>query len=117
MANFPTPFNGSAALYPITAINRRPVGIIQFSDLSEQRWKRCGPTKAFILRFTQITWAEANTILTFFDSMKGGFDSTWSITLGGTTYNYMVFDSDVYDLQETERGIYRLELSCRQVRQ
>lgn len=116
MANFPTVFGGAVTLYPLTVTNRRPVAVIQFADLSEQRWKRCAGTKAFRLRFSQINWSEANQILTFFDSVKGGFDSTWSITINGTTYNNMVFDGDTYELKETERGIYTIELACHQIK-
>ena len=115
MASFPTPFAGKVALYPVTIASRRPVAILQFSDFTEQRWKRCSPLARFRIDLQQINYTELSALRTFFDSVKGGFDSTWDITLGGVTYDNMTFETDVFEARETEPGIYALSLPCRQI--
>jgi len=115
MASFPTPFAGSVALYPVTTVSRRPVAILQFSDFTEQRWKRCVPLARFRLDLQQITYTELSAIRTFFDSVKGGFDSTWDITLNGVTYTNMTFETDTLESREIDQGIYSLTLPCRQI--
>lgn len=114
MASFPTPFDGIVTLYPLTEIDRRPTAILQFSDFSEQRWRRCSGLARFLLTLERITYSEASAIKTFFDSVKGGFDNTWDIAIGGTTFHNMAFETDIFELRESERGIYSLRLPCRQ---
>lgn len=114
MASFPTPFGGVVTLYPLTEMDRRPTKILQFSDFSEQRWRQCSGMARFVLQMDRITYAEASAVKTFFDSAKGGFDNTWDIAIGGVTYDNMAFETDVFELKESERGIYSLRLPCRQ---
>ena len=57
-----------------------------------------------------------DAIEAFFESVKGGFDSTWDINIGGTTYDHMVFETDVLADREADAELHTLTLPCRQVR-
>jgi hypothetical protein len=91
MANFPQLFAGSAALYPVTIGEREPVTVLQFDDRTEQRFRESATLYRFVLALNELTTSEVDAILAFYASTKGGFDTTWSLTLGGKTYNNLAF--------------------------
>jgi len=47
--------------------------------------------------------------------VKGRFDSTWSLTISGTTYNNMILDSDDLAVTEQKPNLFTLQVKCRQV--
>ncbi len=116
MASFPTPFSGQPALYPTTIAYRRPVSIQQFTDGTEQRFRRCAQLNGFTLTLSEITKAEKDLVVTFFNDNKGSFDSTWNITLGGTLYDYMAFASDEIAPVERTNGVWSLSVQLVQTR-
>lgn len=113
---FPTPFNGVSALYPLTAAKRFPVAVLKFTDGTEQRFRQCAGVSAFTLELNQITKTEKDAIFTFFNTCKGTFDATWSITLGSDTYSYMAFADDKLDATETTPGIWSMSVKLVQAR-
>lgn len=116
MPSFPAPFHGAAALYPVTRAERYPVRAIRFSDYSEQRWKRCGTTARFLLQLGGITESERQDIFDFFDDVKGDFDATWDISLGGTTYQYLAFADPELTSVEGPDGLIAMVVNIVQVR-
>lgn len=116
MASFPALFSGVVSLYPLTQASRIPVQVLQFSDFSEQRWKQCSELARFSLSLDSISATDKATIVSFFEVTKGSFDATWDITVSGTTYGYMAFESDELQCMESDDGLWRLTVSCVQTR-
>lgn len=104
MADFPTPFAGAAALYPLTQEKRFPVTVLQFSDFTEQRYVRSAGLSRFRLQLTGISKAAKDDIVDFFETCKGTFDATWSIEIAGVIYDYMAFADDTLAAVESEQG-------------
>lgn len=115
MASFPTLYSSTIALYPVTRTAHRGVQVLEFTNFTEQRWKNGAPLEAFTLQFSDMPLADMLTLRAFFDARKGGFDSTWDLTLGGVTYSNMVFESDSFDSVERFGG-YSVTLTAKQVK-
>ncbi len=116
MASFPALFSGSVSLYPLTRGRRMPVAIQEWSDFSEQRWRRSAELARIQLTFDDVATADKEAIVTFFEERKGSFDATWDITVGGSTYSYMAFDSDELTCPESTPGLWSLQLTAVQTR-
>ena len=115
-AYFPTPFGGSAALYPLMTAKRYPVTILEFSDKTEQRFVQSAGISKFTLTLSEITKAEKDDIVDFFEGVKGDFDATWSLVLGTDTYDYMAFGSDKLTTTETSNGVWSVVVQLVQTR-
>lgn len=107
---FPTPFSGVAALYPVSIAKRYPVRVLQFDDGTEQRFRQSAAVQRLVLTLDGITGDEKDEIVDFFNTSKGSFDATWSITLGGNTYSYMAFDSDSLEAVEREENSWSMTI-------
>jgi hypothetical protein len=116
MAAFPSVRSGSVALYPVTRAREYLTRVVQFSDDSEQRWRVRHPLARFMLEFNDVNGNELSEILEFWRSMKGRFDATWEIAIGGQTYQNMAFDSDDFSFVENRPNRYTVRLSCIQTR-
>jgi hypothetical protein len=116
MASFPTLFAGSAALYPVTNAQRYPVTVLQFTDRTEQRWAESAPVRRFVLQLDGMTAAERTSIVSFYETMKGGFDSTWDLTLAGTLYSYLCFADEPLVAVEGVDRTWSITLAIQQVR-
>lgn len=60
----------------------------RFLDFSEQRWPIARILDGFTLVFRRLSETDRDSILTFFDSMKGKYDATWDLT-----FNYQFWQS------------------------
>ena len=116
MASFPTLSFGTVALYPLTEVSEYRTSIMPHVDGSEQRWRQRAPLASFVLQLDRISQADKNTVQAFFDTTKGGFDSTWDITIGGTLYSYMTFEDSGLDVTESEPMRYSMSIRIRQTR-
>ena len=116
MASFPALFSGEVSLEPLIESVRQRVPIHQFTNFTEQRWVEMAALRRFALTLDNIQKADRDTLEAFFETMKGGFDHTWDITLGGATYQNMVFDSDVFSCRESSPEYWSIALTCHQVR-
>lgn len=116
MAAFPSIRSGSVALYPLVRAREHLTRVVQFSDDSEQRWRVRPAIARFSLEFSDVNGYELSEILEFWRSMKGRFDATWEITIGGQTYQNMTFDSDECSFVENRPNRYTVRLSCIQTR-
>ena len=112
---FPTPFAGSSALYPVSRTHVRPVRVLEYSNLTEQRWKETFATQRFVLDLRSIRRSDMLAIRTHFDTSKGPFDHTWSITLGGITYANMMYVATPLEHRENE-GAYDMQIAIKQVK-
>lgn len=116
MASFPTLTHGTVALFPLTECSAYLTGVFQHVDGTEQRFRKRAPLAEWTLQFDRISKADKNTIQGFFDSVKGGFDSTWDITIGGTLYAYMCFVDSALTVTEAQAGLYSVTAKIRQTR-
>lgn len=116
MASFPALFSGVVALYPLVATARFPATVLQFTDYKEQRFVRAAGLRRFLIELSGIRKADKDSLQTFFDTVKGGFDHTWDITVSGDLYENMVFETDSFSCRETGPEHWTLSLPCRQVR-
>jgi hypothetical protein len=116
MASFPALFSGAVSLYPLTRGRRFPVAIQQWSDFTEQRWVQSAELSRFRLTIDDVDAADKATIISFFEGRKGSFDSTWDITIGGTTYSYLAFESDELSCTESTEGLWSIQVSAIQTR-
>lgn len=72
-----------------------PTDVVEFLDGSEQRWRSGPPLNAFSLTFTDVPSANLTDMRTFLNTMKGAYDSTWSITwVDGNSYTNMALELD-----------------------
>ena len=112
---------GAMAQYPSTIVQSYATGIVQFVDDSEQRWTSRIVLFGATLEFRGLNGYDLSLIRNFWAQMKGGYvDSalvnTFTITIGGNTYNFCAFDGDEFE-EECERAEqYSLQLKIRQVR-
>lgn len=113
---FPTPFDGNAALYPLTIAKRYPVAVLKFTDGTEQRYRQAAGLNAFTLELSEITAAEKDAIVDFFETVKGSFDATWDLVLAGTTYGYMAFADDKIEATEGASGVWSMSVRLVQTR-
>lgn len=113
---FPTPFAGTSALYPLTTAKRYPVGVLKFTDGTEQRFRQAAGLNSFVLSLDQITGDEKDAILSFFETAKGSFDATWDIVINSTTYSYMAFADDKISPTQGENGAWSLTIRLVQTR-
>ena len=116
MASFPTLASGAVALYPVSRDTAYPVKTVRFLDDTEQRWKQGAALERFTLAYTDLSAADRDTLQTFFDSVKGTYDSTWDITIGGDTYSYCCFEDDAPQWQERTAESWDVTFKIRQVR-
>src|SRR5678815_3603321 len=112
---FPLIRNGlGSALYGFTRRVVYNTIISQGANGTEQRAKGHAPLSSFVLPYTNLIPAEVTLIRSFFNSQKGQFDSTWSLTLGATTYTNLCFEDDDLSFNEQDSMLYSSTLRCRQ---
>lgn len=116
MATFPTPFAGKSAVYPVTIAKRYPVAVLKFTDASEQRYRQSAAVHRFVLQVDQATRTEKDAISDFFETVKGSFDATWDMNLGGVSYLYLAFADDKMTATESSNGIWSLTVNIVQTR-
>jgi hypothetical protein len=106
-----------AALYPLERTYAFRTTVKQFCDDSEQRWRVRGSGLArFKLTYRRISASNVNSLLAFWRTSKGAWDSTWSVFIDGVTYPNMYFTDDNFSLEETDPGLFSLTLTCAQWR-
>jgi hypothetical protein len=116
MASFPTLKSGKVNMYPTTRAKEHGTRVVTFCDDSEQRWKGRAGLATFVLEFTDIDGYDLSTLSDFFRTVKAKFDTTWDLTLDGTTYQHMMFDADEFTFVESKPNRYSIRLACKQWR-
>jgi hypothetical protein len=116
MASFPTLASGAAVLLPLTQTLHSPVRILQFGDFSTQRFRLSATLRRFQLQLDGLSYADYVSVRDFFEARKGAFDSTWDLTVSGTTYSYLAFESDELAAVENSDSQFTMTIPIRQVR-
>lgn len=114
MASFPALRSGAVTMYGCQRETRYGTGLAQFCDDSEQRWKIHPALASFTLEYRNLDGYDLSAIQEFFRSMKGRFDSTWDLTIGGALYAHLSFDQDDFTWSETKPNRFTLSLRVRQ---
>lgn len=114
--SFPALFSGQVALFPLEESTRIPVEVLEYTDFTEQRWPECAPLRRFVIHCEGIKKADRDSIQSFIDTQKGGFDKTWDITVAGNLYSNMMFLSDEFHPVENEPEHWTFSLACAQSR-
>jgi hypothetical protein len=113
---FPTPFGGVVALAPLTAIDRRPTQVLQFDDGSEQRFRQSAGLTHFQLDLSEISTDEKQEVFDFFETCKGSFDSTWTITVDAVDHEHIAFAEDRISATQGTDGTWSLTVKLVQTR-
>jgi hypothetical protein len=111
MGNFPNTVN---LRFPLGRTVKVASKVVEFLDGSEQRYRNGPVLNAFSLAFANIPLADVSAIQSWFLSVKGAYDSTWSLAANGETFTGMCLESDELVVTETEPTRYGLSLSMRQ---
>lgn len=112
----PTVRGSAQALYPVQRSVSFLTDIAIGLNATEQRAKKRPPLTTFTLSYSRISAADTAAMKAFFESQKGSFDSTWSFTLGSTTYAHLALEDDVFLCREesANRLTYSFTLKARQ---
>ncbi len=104
------------ALYPVTRRVEFLTDVAIATDFTEQRAKLRPPLTRFVFPYSRISATDMASIRNFLESQKGPFDTTWSVTLGTTTYNGLTLEDDTFEVleQAQTKTTYGFTLRCRQ---
>jgi hypothetical protein len=117
MALFPTLSGGRTALmYPLQETISTRTKISTFCNDSEQRFRQRTGLRRFTLAMVNLTAADVALIKTFWTSTKAGFDTTWGLVVGATTYNNLCFEGDDMAVKETSPNLYDLSFNVIQTK-
>jgi hypothetical protein len=84
-------------------------GTVEFSDHTKQAWTASDALVNFRLNLSRITGYELAAVLSLYRSSQGRKDQSWDLTIEGTTYSNMSFDTDELEVQD-EGMTYSLEI-------
>ena len=104
MSNYPTsnPAWGS----PVVRTLKFQTGIGQGVNGTEQRWMLTTGVESWSLPYPHLSAAQRDTLLSLFESSKGAYDQTISLTFGGTVYAGLYFDGDALEFTETDPNVF-----------
>lgn len=88
-------------LYPVTRRVEFLTDVAIGLNATEQRFKKRPPLTRFVLPYTKINNTDMLAMRAFHASQFGTFDSTWSVTLGSTTYSNLTFEDDTFTALQT----------------
>jgi hypothetical protein len=104
----------SQALYPFTRVISFDTIVRVFQNGTQQRSVGRFGLNRFELNYTKLSQTQKNTIKAAITSAKGAFDSTLTLTLGGTTYTNLSIDSDEWAATEATTTQYSAPLKVSQ---
>lgn len=88
-------------MYPATRTIGPRVKSIEFANGFTKRWVSAPLTNSWRCEWSGLTNADAATLETFWATQKGAADTSWDITIDGTTYARCAFDDDEFARLET----------------
>jgi len=114
----PTVRGGMQALCPVTRRVEFLTDIAIANNFTEQRSKGRPPLTRFVLPYTRVSATETAAFKAFMESQKGSFDSTWSFTLGTTTFTGLTSEDDTFTAREDAATptLYSFTLRARQTK-
>lgn len=118
MSTYPNPLpSGATWRTPLTRTLAFQTGIARGLDSTEQRWSITPGDESFELNYQDLITSDRDSLLTFIESVKGKFDSTWSFVFNGTTYTNCFFDLDKIEfMEQSTPGLSTAKIVVRQVR-
>lgn len=104
------------ALYPVTRTVSFLTDVATALNRAEQRAKTRPPLTRFIFPYTKVSAADLTSIRNFLESQKGPYDTTWSVTLGSTTYSHLMSEDETFSAVEAAdfQTAYSFSLRARQ---
>ncbi len=104
------------ALYPVTRRVEFLTDVATAVNYTEQRSKTRPPLTRFVFPYAKVSAADLTSIRNFLESQKGPFDTTWSVTLGATTYSHLMSEDDSFSAVEADgsQTAYSFTLRARQ---
>lgn len=100
MASFPTTKGGTLGMYGFQRSKEYRTEVFQFTDSSEQRWNSRVPLAKFVIVCINVNGYDVANIRQFFNDSKGGFDSTWDVTVKGVLYSNCCFADSTFPIAE-----------------
>src|ERR1051326_1241400 len=102
---------------PLSRTLAMPTRVIEFLDGTEQRWAAGDPLNSFALQFNGVPAAELVLLQSWWDTVEGAVDATWSFTsVDGVTYPHMALDQDeLAAVEQTQPGRFNFAVKLRQV--
>lgn len=101
------------ALYPVTRSVEFLTDVAIAVNFSEQRSKTRPPLTRLVCPYAKMNATDLTAIRNFLESQKGPYDTTWSITLGSTTYAHMVSEDDTFEAVEAAGNPLHYSFSIR----
>lgn len=113
MADFPNLLSGQPTMVPAVITQRRTTVIQKFCDNTEQRFATGNAfgLGVFTLSYTGINGYDLSVFRQFFNSVKGRFDATWTLTINGVMYTNCAFAHDTFAVLEAAPNIFNLTLA------
>ena len=122
MPSFPAISFGRVAMYPLERNASWKTAVCRFLNDEEQRWVQQNPKQVLVLTFTDVDQASYNTLYSFWTSVVGAGNTTWSLNLGtdpvtGQSYNYsnMGFVGDDFTATQTKPNRWKIVFHVRQI--
>ncbi len=118
---FPALAGGFTAKYPLRRTHKHRSTVFVHGDFSEQRFAKGVPLEEFDLRFTMIPTLDKENVRAFFSSVRGQFDTTWSVHIQdidgiAIVYDHLQFMDSTFTATETDEGFWSFTLRVRQTR-
>lgn len=109
---FPTLSVGGSVFYPLTMRVLTLTRVYESPSGARQRHAVRAPMVEFTMNLSKLVAADAAAVDAFFDSQKGAFDSTWTLTFNSRTFTGMRFAADEIRWTEDLPGRYSATLSA-----
>ena len=108
----PASFPSTVVLrYPVTQTLAMPVDVVEFLDGTEQRWRTADALQGFELTFPDVPIADLADLRTFWNTVKGCFDSGFGFTFQGAAYADLGMEAD--ELTEVETRAEKTTVSVK----
>src|SRR5436190_57492 len=91
---------------PVTRTLTFNTSIFTGDDGTEQRSMIHAGRASWLLSYNRLTLAQRDVLMAAFQTAKGSFDQTLTLSFLGTTYTGVYFDSDELSFVENEPTVY-----------
>jgi hypothetical protein len=103
MSVYPT--SNPAWSAPVVRSLKFQTGVGQGVNGTEQRWMLSTGVESWSLPYPHLSVAQRDTLLSLFESSRGAYDQTISLTFAGTVYAGLFFDGDSLEFTETDANV------------
>jgi hypothetical protein len=96
------PISNPAWSAPVVRSVKFQTGILAGVNGVEQRWMLSTGVESWSLPYPRLPISQRDTLLSVFETSKGSYDQTLSLSFNGTNYTGLYFDSDTLDFTESD---------------